>query len=133
MGIHEVGPWFRRKLCQTFMDSFKMGARLGVSHCTLDVVTWEIDNELGEIRAQFGEAMNKAMSNVEEEEIGTGGILFKGGAKAELPATMRVKEDLEFGGRNNVSCASGFAGLVENSTNRSVNLKRIALATEQGE
>ena len=43
---------------------------------------------------------------------------------------MRVKDDLEFGGGNCVSRASDFAGSAGNSTNRSVNLKRMAVARE---
>ena len=139
IAVHPAGFWweymrlvlgFTESCAKSFMDSFEMGARLGASHCTLDMVTWEIDNELGEIRARFGEAMDEAMSNVEEEEIVTDGILFNSRSKAELLATMRVKDDLKFDGGDGVSCASGFAGSVGNSTNRSVNSKRMVLVTE---
>ena len=103
---------------------------MGNPHCTLDVDTWEIDNELGETRARFDEAIDKAMSDVEEADIVTDGILFDSGAKAELLATMRVKDDLEFGDGDCVSRASDFAGSVGNSTNRSVNLKRMVATKE---
>ena len=43
---------------------------------------------------------------------------------------MRVKDDLEFGGGDGVSRASGFAGSVGKSTNRSVNSKRMTVANE---
>ena len=70
------------------------------------------------------------MSDIEEEEVITDGISFEGGAKAELLATMRVKDDLEFGGGDAVSRASGFAGSEGNSTHRSTNSKRMAVAKE---
>ena len=67
--------------------------------------------------------MDEAMSDVEEAEIVTDGILFDSGAKLELVDTMRVKDDLEFGGGDCVSRASDFVGSERNITNHSVNLK----------
>ena len=66
MGIHEVGPWLHGKLRQKFQDSFEVKSRIGAPHCSLDMDTWEIENELKETRARFGEAMDEAMSDVEE-------------------------------------------------------------------
>ena len=63
-------------------------------------------------------------------EIVTDDTLFDSGAKAELLATMRVKDDLEFGGGDCVSRAYDFVGSAGNSTHRSVNSKRMAVAKE---
>ena len=137
--VHLAGFWweymrlvlgFTVNCAKSDMDSFEVESRMGAPHCSLDVDTWEIENELKETRARFGEAMDEAMSDVKEAEIVTHGISFNGGAKAELLATMRVKDDIEFGGGDCVSCASDVTGSVGYSTNRSVNSKRMAVAKE---
>ena len=98
------------------MDSFKVSLRIGAAHCTLDLDTWEIESELGgDGRGRFGDDIDEAMNNIEEEEVVTDGISFEGGAKAELIATMRVKDDLEFGCGGAVSRASG-RGFIEKPT-----------------
>ena len=114
------------------MDRFEVESHICAPPCSLDVDTWEIENKLKETRARFGEAMDKAMGDVEEAEIVTDGISFDGGAKAELLAIMRANDGLEFDGGGGVSCASGFAGSVgnRNITNCSVNSKRMAVAKE---
>ena len=52
--------------------------------------------------------MDKTMRDIKEKDMIKDGILFEGGAKTDLLTTMRVKEDLKFGGRYGVSHVSGF-------------------------
>ena len=55
MVVHPVGLWweymrlvlgFTDNCAKSFMNSFKIEARMGARHCILDVDTWEIHNEL---------------------------------------------------------------------------------------
>ena len=107
-----------------------MGPRCRAPHCTLNIQTWEVTDELEGRHTTFSEGIDDALSDLEEDEVGQESIAFEGGAKEELLATMRVKDDLEFGKGDAASRASGFEGSVGNSTHASASSRRMAVEKE---
>ena len=44
---------FTVNCAKSFMDSFEVESRIGAPHCSLDVNTWEIENELKKNKSAF--------------------------------------------------------------------------------
>jgi hypothetical protein len=107
------------------MDSFAVEPRISALSSTMDHDTWIVANGLGEQTTSFGNMVNADLSNVEESEVGTEAVAFEDSAKDQLMKTMNFKENFEFGKGDDASRATGFESSIGNSTNRSVNSKRM--------
>ena len=110
---------------RSFMDSFAVEPRISATSSTMDQDTWIVTNALGERTTTFGDLVDADLSDVEESDVGTDAVAFEGLAKDQLMKTMNFKENFDFGEGDDASRATGFEGSIGNSTNRSVNSKRM--------
>ena len=120
---------FTDACARKFMRCFTTESRFTAEHCTVDPDTWIVTNSMGSTKKSFAELVEADLSDVEEDEVVKDApIVIDGSAKEELQRTMKYNENFEFNkGGGGASRASTFAGSVGNSTNRSVNSKRMAV------
>ena len=110
---------------KSFMDIFSVEPRLSVASSTMDQDIWIATTTLGKRIMTFGDMVDMDLSEVEESGMGVDGVAFEGSAKEQLMNTMNFKENFEFGEGEDALRATRFEGSIGNSTNRSVNLKRM--------